>query len=262
MSTSDTIHRIDGGHHDPNYQLIKAAMAAGARRTGPISFEWDLAYRCEKPVYVPIGSKPNPTGAPEYTSPDANALYMDMWVPCRSCAPCLKRRQWLWSSRAATEIRFAPRTWFGTLTLSPDWQYRAICQFDAEATERAGYKAIELDDFLPRHTVISKWITLWLKRVRKRTQSAPFRYLLVSEKHKSGLPHYHILLHELDVSRPVPKAVLEETWPYGFTRWKLVDSSTHGKTGNYVAKYLSKSKDARVRASIGYGYHAGDGLCP
>lgn len=262
MSTTDTIHRIDGGHHASDFQLIKAALAAGARRIGPLSYQWDLAYRCEKPVYVPIQSKPNPEGKKEYYSTDANALYLDLYVPCRKCDPCLKRRQWVWSSRAALEIRHAPRTWFGTLTLSPDWQYQALCQYDARANERAGYTAADLnDEFLPRHLVISKWITLWLKRVRKRS-GASFRYLLVAEKHKSGLPHYHILLHELDRFRPVSKACLEETWPYGFTRFKLVEADTAGKTGNYVAKYLSKSKDARVRASIGYGHHAGDGLTP
>lgn len=261
MSTSDTVHRINGGHHSASYEVLRAALAAGAVRKGPISLEWDLAYKCERPVYVPIKSLPNPTGAKEYEFPDAHAIYMDMYVPCRACGPCLKRRQWIWTSRAENEIKHAPRTWFGTLTLSPEWQYRALCEYDARANERAGHKAVGTDDFAQRHSVISKWITKWLKRVRKRTGS-PFRYLLVSELHKSGLPHYHILLHELDRLIPVPKAALEETWPYGFTRFKLVDSSTAGKTGRYVAKYLTKSRAARVRASLGYGHHAGHGLVP
>lgn len=261
MSTSDTVHLIQGGHHSASYSVIKAAVAAGAVRKDGITFEWDLAYRCERPVYVPIKSLPNPTGKREYTFPAAHAIYLDMWVPCRACAPCLKRRQWIWTSRAENEIRHAPRTWFGTLTLSPEWQYRALCEYDRRAIERAGEKSRPSDNFAQRHSVISKWITMWLKRVRKRS-GAPIRYLLVSELHKSGLPHYHILVHELDIAKPVTKACLQETWPYGFTQFKLVDSSTAGKTGRYVAKYLTKSRAARVRASLGYGLHAGDGLTP
>lgn len=92
-------------------------------------------------------------------------------------------------------------------------------------------------------------VTLWLKRIRKRIQGK-LRYLLVFERHKSGLPHAHILVHDMDVNHPVRHADLASEWKLGFTKFKLCEAL---KTAWYVAKYLSKSVESRVRASLGYG---------
>lgn len=101
---------------------------------------------------------------------------------------------------------------------------------------------------MARHDEITKELTLWLKRVRKQS-AASIRYLLVCEAHKSGLPHYHILVHQVG-EVPVLKKHLED-WPHGFTQWKLVNDLT--STSGYVTKYLLKEARARLRASVRYG---------
>jgi hypothetical protein len=106
------------------------------------------------------------------------------------------------------------------------------------------------EQFSLRHTEISRELTKYLKRVRKES-GAKFRFLLVAEAHKSGLPHYHLLLHEHDQFRPVRKSVLEAQWKaYGFSKWRLIEDE---RAARYVCKYLSKDAIARVRASIRYG---------
>lgn len=91
---------------------------------------------------------------------------------------------------------------------------------------------------------------MW-KRLRKA--GASFTYITVFERHKSGLPHVHFLLHEQ--GEPVLKRTIQQQWPHGFSSVKLV-SSKRGKSLEaacwYVAKYLSKSMLARVRASQRY----------
>lgn len=95
-------------------------------------------------------------------------------------------------------------------------------------------------------------LTLYLKRLRKNTK-AKFRYLLVAEKHKSGLPHFHALIHE-EEEGGLLHAQLTSTWKLGFTKFKVVNAV---QTAWYVAKYLAKSSEARVRASRCYGQSQG-----
>lgn len=107
------------------------------------------------------------------------------------------------------------------------------------------------EQFVQRHKTIARWLTLWVKRVRKNS-GAPIRYLLVCEAHKSGLPHYHMLLHERSPELQVRKRMLQAEWQaYGFTNCKLVEQDQHA--ARYVSKYLAKSALARVRASVRYG---------
>ena len=181
--------------------------------------------------------------------------WIDIEVRCRRCEACLRMRQRHWSARVHTELSahdvIGARTWFGTLTLSPEEQFRALVT--ARLNGRAG--GIDLDRtseeeiFRSRVGVISRWLTLYLKRVRKGS-GFPFRYLLVCEKHKTGLPHYHVLIHEDGPLRNIPKRILQDQWIHGFSRWKLVEDM---RQGTYLTKYLSKSPEARVRASKGYG---------
>jgi hypothetical protein len=82
------------------------------------------------------------------------------------------------------------------------------------------------------------------------------RFLLVAEAHKTGLPHYHALIHEVDPERPVRSRILRQQWTLGFSQCKLVAQGDETKSASYVAKYLAKSAAARVRASQGYGQNA------
>lgn len=111
----------------------------------------------------------------------------------------------------------------------------------------------ETPEILVRHLGIGPEITKYLKRVRKQSKCS-FRYLLVMEAHKSGLPHYHMFLHETPSGGEVPKRILKYQWHLGFTDFKLVDDAH--RRADYICKYLAKSNLARVRASKGYGSNA------
>lgn len=108
--------------------------------------------------------------------------------------------------------------------------------------------ASEMEQFQYRHWAICPELTKYLKRVRKES-GVKLRYLLVAEAHKSGAPHYHLLIHEAGLA-PVRHAVLSRQWKLGFSKYNLVKDN---RAAFYVTKYLAKSALARVRASQGYG---------
>lgn len=161
------------------------------------------------------------------------------------------------------EIAAAERTWFGTFTLAPQHHYAMQCRALAHQAARSiPIKELSDDDVVDLQSrEVGKELTKFLKRLRKKAGSHSLRYLLVQERHTSGLPHYHALIHEVgDV--PLTKRMLEAEWEFGFTKFKLVDESPDD-TGNslraayYVCKYLQKASDGRVRASQGYGQLGG-----
>lgn len=181
-----------------------------------------------------------------------HTLTLRMETQCRQCPECLKDRQRLWMARARQEFSTSVRTWLGTLTLSPESHYTALSRA-RWLSSRSGDEfelLSEKQQYAYRHRAISPWLTLWLKRVRKEVGSRSFRYLLVAEAHKSGLPHFHVLIHEQRVDAPVRKRTLTDQWPHGFSKFKLCEDAD-GAT--YAAKYLSKDAMARVRASGAYG---------
>jgi hypothetical protein len=178
-------------------------------------------------------------------------MVLRLTLKCRKCDPCRRGRQRLWSSRAKAEYDNSPRTWFGTLTLRDEEQFR----FLSLARKRLDEQGVDYDQlpfgeqFILRHQQISLELTKYMKRIRKES-NASFRYLIVAEQHKSGNPHYHLLLHEKDMFTPVKWRTLARQWTFGFTKWKLINDPN---VATYTCKYLSKSSAARVRASLGYG---------
>lgn len=239
-------------------RLFARALRSGGEHVSAGLCRWDVSGTCQNPKPVVISAAPS-EGVfgrrnrfveldPRWTRV---TLTVEMLTRCRQCERCLRRKAALWRFRARAETRCALRTWFGTLTLSPSWRYRV----KLKATRSAARKGDDFEALEPKArfryyaNAASELATKWLKRVR--TQSgAKFRYLLVVEEHKSGDPHFHILIHEWDVGYPVRKAVLKAQWSHGFSKWKLVDDP---RTADYVCKYVSKSPMARVRASVRYG---------
>lgn len=155
--------------------------------------------------------------------------------------------------KIASEISQAPRSWFVTLTVAPDIRAQFAMKSELVALRRgvAWAEMTPEQQFRSLHGVISREITLYLKRVRERV-GAPLRFVLVCEKHKDGYPHFHAVIHETE-SGTVRYRDIVEPWAHGFAHAKLVQEDGARKTGAYVAKYLSKSAFGRVRASRGYG---------
>lgn len=228
--------------------LVSDALERGARRITRSRFAWDVAGDCQNPLGVQHHSTPN-DGPRTYVWREGkkHSLTLDMEVRCRRCPNCLRARARLWMGRTIGEFRQANRTWLVTLTLSPD----SHVLMANRARLRLGKQGLDFDrldsdeQFGERHSEISKEITKFLKRIRKKGHR--FRYVIVAEAHKSGLPHYHLLIFE--GFEQIPKQTIKEEWHLGFSRVKLSDI----RGAWYVSKYLWKDARARVRASLRYG---------
>ena len=273
------------------------ALDNGGAMTGPTRLRWNVAgngrLQCQSPVFREyIGAEPI-TEDLRHDRPKGrkNTRSIELDTRCRRCPPCLEARKLLWRGRARAEVALASRTWFGTLTVSPDHQ--AYAQYRADL--RLGRQGVVWDDltreeqFAERVREISPEITKWFKRVRKQASVAlrqkarkdygckatvgkrctchPLRlftvtikYLLVVEEHtgggeQHGLPHFHLLIHEVHEGRPVRHECMKSKWSLGHTDFKLIPPPELGgiKYANYVTKYLTKSFLCRARASLKYG---------
>lgn len=192
-------------------------------------------------------------GLPSAAIPERNGkIAVEIPTRCRKCGNCLKHRRRLWTARAIDELKASNRTWFGTLTYHPEARFHRELQAATSASTAGHGEWRDLDadtKFQYMVRTCNQDVTTWFKRVR-RSSGVPLRYLLVSEAHADGFPHFHLLVHEQAL--PVTKRMLEEKWRFGFSHWRLVNSYEQ-KTAYYVCKYLSKDHRTRIRASIRYG---------
>lgn len=224
-------------------------MANGGE-SGPGWFR-STAASCSNPVYRELRYAEKIHKVKGATAVEGPIITQEMWVRCRKCENCLRARRARWARRIRHELDLATRSWFGTLTLDPQNQFyaRAKAQIDCE---RKGWTWSRMSASQQHAWVvrtIGKDITLFLKRLRKNS-GARLRYALVAEQHKSGDPHFHLVIHEYETR--VRHKTLKEAWHLGFTDFKLVEGKE--RAAWYVAKYLIKAgQGTRLRASAGYG---------
>ena len=258
-------------HADRLTGLFRKAIAAGAQIVTASHLVWSRHGDCTAPVGVSLYSRPESFDRPwvskTYVPSDVGGykrvdkartvvvdrpdevMWLDMQVRCRKCAACLLWRGRQWTARAIHETQSSQRTWFGTLTLSP----QALARLTERANARYGDKAASYTDALARlNREVSEELTKYIKRVRK-VSGARLRYLIAQEEHKSGLPHWHVLVHEVVGSDPVLYRHLADKWELGFVKWNLIRSGENDKAAVYACKYLNKAQSARVRASVRYG---------
>jgi len=258
-------------------RLFRRAAEAGIAITEN-RIAWDLHGDCTNPVGLVCRSRPeitrrpwvrriyaeNPVGGWRRVYPTdaqtisgdrmADVMSADLRLRCRRCDACLRYRGRLWTARAIAEMGKAQRTWFGTLTLNP----HAVAAMLRRAAEKERAKGNDpevwsyTDRLFALHSEVSEELTKYIKRVRK-VSGAKLRYLLAMEEHKSGMPHYHMLVHEKLGSAPVLHKHLARKWNLGFVKWNVIDAGDGAKAGVYACKYLNKAQRARVRASLGYG---------
>lgn len=194
-------------------------------------------------------------GRPHWTGPafrdDGQVQHVDLHVRCRQCAACKRAKAAHWRLRAIQECDRARRTWFGTLTLRPEVQFRTeslarsrLCKGGTDWDRLS-----EAERFSEHCREITKEFQNYMKRVRKGCPG--LRHFMVFEPHKSGLPHCHVLIHESDA--PVRHATLQQQWRLGFSKFNLVNLDEHAKAAHYVAKYLTKHLSYRVICSKRYG---------
>lgn len=242
-------------------ELSRRALAAGASqrvfrdgRTALRSISWPMAQGCQNPRSIEVRARPH---SDLLRDVGETSYGLDLEVRCRQCDNCLRSRSRQWALRATSEVSRSARTWFVTLTLSPTQRWRARMEAVARFARTGGHPKYPSFESLPPaaqfqaiHAEISREITRYLKRIRKAIEPYRLRYLLVTERHKSGDPHYHLLVHEL-VRDTIKWSPLDSRWRFGFVKAKLVANSV--KSARYVTKYLSKSALSRVRASQRYG---------
>lgn len=242
-----------------NYQDLKSkiykALKSGAKRDpeNRTTVRWDISGNCMNPYIVHHWSRPT-SFHDQMKNIKRNSdtrLDLEMKTRCRGCENCRKQRQKLWYARCYAETSKAPRSWFGTLTIAPEhlYHFRLMAQKKVKARSLIWNELSERQKFQKIYAEISPEITRYLKRVRKSSNCHKLRFMLVCEKHKSGNPHFHCVVHQVGAV-PLTYRDLSEKWLLGFTNFKLVQSP---KVAGYISKYISKSLLCRVRASLKYG---------
>ena len=230
-------------------KVIEAQWAGKATRSDETG-NWEVEYAgdCKRPLRV----------RQHALKPDLRAAYI---VRCRKCATCRRamRNYWGYAAMNQTVLSAAKglRTWFGTLTLKPELQEILLLRAMKRSKEPSAewWKVVECEE---RYKLVCneflREVQKYWKRLRNEGHS--FKYIAVFERHKSGLPHAHFLLHELE--QPIRKSVLRAKWEeLGFFSASLVGGCARNAAAPenaawYVVKYLSKTNQTRVRASKGY----------
>lgn len=190
---------------------------------------------------------------------------MTMKVRCRKCSTCLRARTNYWGYAAMNQTiqteKAGLRTWFGTLTFTRDFQQELLMRaidrhmIEAKTSDVPEWFRDELCDqrFAAVRREVVKEVQRFWKRLRKAGHA--FKYFVVIERHKSGLPHVHFLLHEQEAR--ILKRHIQAEWPFGFSNVSIVGgkgrfAAAPQRAAWYVCKYLSKSTQARQLASLGY----------
>ena len=221
-----------------------------------IIWEWDIAGGCESPaLLVQEGSEYRERGGKR-----AHVVFME--TRCRQCPWCDKQTQAHWAMRGREEFAVAGglRTWFGTLTFKPEVvaHYLLTVQARQYLDRVQSYTGPDIKvrsyEELPEEERVrllanqaGQDVQRYLKRLRKG--GAEFKYLAVPEAHKSGAPHFHLLLHERGA--PIRHKTLKSQWSaQGFSDWSLANDAD---AVWYVCKYITKASLGRVRASEAYG---------
>lgn len=231
-----------------------------AKRLSATTIRWIASGDCEAPVDVIIEGRPYSTHMRgyEYEPGKRGILVTELEVRCRSCNPCLRARARHWAARANVEYGRAPRSWFSTMTVSPEYRQRMLWLAQVRAADvGSDFEALSDNDrFTTLCWGVGRELQRWLKRVRKQSASR-LRYVAVFERHKDGFPHVHAILHE--TVGGVTERILRNQWSYGHSKHVLARSSA---ACHYVCKYLAKSKEARIRASLRYGWFDGSTPIP
>lgn len=239
-------------------RLAHKALEHGAVRVSDHLhvFHWDVGAYCDDTKYVEVVGREDQRSkkATLRVNPKQVTVHLS-GLPCRKCQKCLAVRSTYWSERAIKEIARHERTWFCTFTLNPQWQHRVLME-ELAAKNRAGWLDVdfaEADEFRLRCEGGFKLITKYWKRVRKPykgEEPVRPRYIVVAERHVSGLPHYHALVSE--AAGPLTYRRLAGRWlEHGFFHARLV-TNPREEVG-YCTKYLAKSMLSRVRSSQKYG---------
>lgn len=146
------------------------------------------------------------------------------------------------------EIDTAERTWFVTLTLSA----KARADMNRQVAVRMNLDRVHMKAANRQHhqdAVMYEWVRDYLKRCRYHFEAhggARLRFVAVTEAHKDGTPHMHLLMHTKTMI--TYRLLRKAKWGHGFVDARLADR----EAAEYLTKYLTKA-GGKVRASQWYG---------
>lgn len=254
-----------------------------ARRKVQLRLDMD----CENPYIAELHAR---WSASHYKR--VKPMWLEVWSRCRKCGPCKERRAMFWRARAFTEYNASWRTIFGTLTTSPEFDAHLDARIQV-ALSKVGVdfgRLTDIEQFRERVKFGGDEVTKYIKRLRGAARSGrkpEFRYLLIAEAHdsvktagaKRNRPHWHVLFHETDQSRPLvlpsefaldkhgrlrtdpygnayvaDTGFLKSQWAAGFSRFLHAGTP---QAATYVCKYLTKEANHRIRCSFRYGNSTG-----
>lgn len=236
-------------------RLAAHALTYGAHRPSLGLIEWDVGAYCDEPVTVEVVGRGY--GSRGFNVNPGTLAVILTGLPCRKCVRCLRVRRAQWSDRALKELARADRTWFCTFTLKPEVHHATFIEQLARKTSKNWLDA-DFDEqqreFALRCQGGLSLVTKFWKNLRKpQAGEEPIRikYLVTCERHISGLPHFHALIHERAGTCTYRR--LASRWTrYGFMKANLVD--VHSKAARYVTKYVAKDMlGLRIHASERYG---------
>ena len=250
-------------HYERLRSLILDLQPKGARPVAGMAscWEYDLSNACEDPKSRTLHAR-RCSGPGVQTrwrvNPGSLTLHLS-GIPCRKCKVCAAYRAYKWRERIRNELAYWPRTWFLTLTVRPDVHYMLhqshLADKIADGWLDSDFRSQDAEYKL-RCEALGKELTKYIKRVRKPHAGEAAidpRYFAVFEKHKSGLPHLHLLVHE--AGGPVTWDRLMSRWALGHGTAKLVSDSAGA--ARYISKYVLKGDTStRTRASLLYGQPA------
>lgn len=130
-------------------------------------------------------------------------------VECGKCPECIKKRTSQWSFRLRTEGDASSSSHFITLTYNSE---------NVKLTPK-GFMTLYPED-----------VTLWLKRLRKISESKIKYYYVGEYGGKTERPHYHMVIFN---AKPED---IERTWTHGAVHYGTVTGASIGYTLKYMIK--------------------------
>lgn len=237
----------------------RALQSGGSYIEGFNALEWDVGAYCDQPIARSLHARDYKRGVmlKHKTTVNPGALSVHLaGLPCRKCTKCRFIKRCLWTDRILREMSTAGRNWFVTLTLSPEEQHRVFMEEIARLNSR-GWRDSDFNDATSewrlRCNGVGRELTKYLKRVRKPLAgetNVELRYVAMFEPHENGLPHLHLIMGERAGSLTY-RRICDRWEALGFADASLVKEPV--KAGRYVAKYITKHEQTRVRASQRYG---------
>lgn len=136
-------------------------------------------------------------------------------LPCGKCPDCIRRRSAQWAFRLEKEAEVSTSALFITLTYS---------------NEKVPIVMSTTKKPFPQLTLRPEDVTLFIKRLRKRTKEKIKYYYVGEYGTKTKRPHYHMLIFNADIED------IETEWKEGAVHYGTLTGASIG----YSLKYMCK----------------------